>query len=83
MLNEDYRFLKSMRTDGKDHVKQKLIPNITLQKLVKGNKEKTMKNYKRVFFLSVFSMSTEHMQLNKTESFTKLDSRIRNRRRWH
>ena len=41
--------------------------NITLQKLVKGNKEKSMKNYKSDFF-SVSSMSTEHMQLSEPES---------------
>ena len=45
-------------------MKEKLITNITLQKLVKRNKEKLQKND----FLSVSSMSTEHMQLSETES---------------
>ena len=40
---------------------------ITLQKLVKQNREKSKKNYKSDF-LSVSSMSTEHMQLSEPES---------------
>ena len=48
-------------------MKEKLISNITLQKLVKGNNKKSMKNYKSNF-LSVSSMSTEHMQLSEQES---------------
>ena len=48
-------------------MKEKLISNITLQKLVKGNNKRSMKNYKSNF-LSVSSMSTEHMQLSEHES---------------
>ena len=48
-------------------MKEKLISNITLQKLVKGNNKRSMKNYKSNF-LSVSSMSTEHMQLSEQES---------------
>ena len=43
-------FLSQWEQIGKRHVKENKHINITLQKLVKGNKEKSMKNYKRVIF---------------------------------
>ena len=45
----------------------KLIPNITLQKLVKGNKEKSKENYIRLIFYHL-SVSTEHMQFSEPEN---------------
>ena len=50
-------------------MKEKSIPNIILQKLLKGNKEKSMKNYRKVIFYQfpVLAQNT-HMQLSKPES---------------
>ena len=46
---------------------KKLIPNITLQKLVKGNKEKSKENYIRLIFYHS-SVSTERMQFSEPEN---------------
>ena len=54
-------------------MKEKLIPNITLQKLVRKQREKYEKLQKNDF-LSVSSMSTEHMQLSEPESSQNLDN---------
>ena len=66
-------FLIQWEQTGKHHVKEKLIPNITLQKLVRKQREKYEKLQKNDF-LSVSSMSTEHMQLSEPESSQNLDN---------
>ena len=71
--NEDYRFLESIRTDRKASCEGKGDTKYHIAEAVK----------KKSNFLSFFSMNTEHLQLSEPESFTKINSGIRNRGRWH
>ena len=67
MLNEDYRFLESMRTDKKASCGGKVDIKYHI---AEAAKRKQSKKYEKLQsdFLSVSSMSTEHMQLSKPES---------------
>ena len=68
MLNEDYRFLESMRTDEKASCEGKVDTKYHIAEAAKRKQSKKYEKLQKSGFLSVSSMSTEHMQLSKPES---------------
>ena len=74
MLNENYRFLDTMRTDRKASCEGKVDTKYHMAEAGKRKQREKYEKLQKSDFLSVSSMSTEHMQLSEPESSQNLDN---------
>ena len=68
MLNEDYRFLELMRTDRKASCEGKADTKYHIAEAGKRRQREKYEKLQKSDFLSVSSMSTEHMHLSEPEN---------------
>ena len=68
MFNEDYRFLESMRTDRKASCEGKVDTKYHIAEAGKRKQSEKYEKLRKSVFLSVSSMSTEHMHLTEPEN---------------
>ena len=68
MLIEDYRFLELMRTDRKASCEGKVDTKYYISEAGKRKQREKYEKLQKSDFLSVSSMSTEHMQLSEPEN---------------
>ena len=68
MLNEDYRFLESLRTNKKASCDGKIDTKYHITEADKRKQKEKYEKLQKSNFLSVSSMITEYMQLSETES---------------
>ena len=73
MLNEDYRFLESMRTDRKVSCERKVDTKYHIAEAAKRKQREKYEKQQKSDSLPFSSMSTEHMQLSETESSQELE----------
>ena len=76
MLNEDYRFLESMRTDRKASCEGKVDNKYDIAEAGKKKQREKYEQLQKNDFLSVSSMSTEHMQLSEQLQSSAAESKI-------
>ena len=76
MLNEDYRFLESMRTDRKASCEGKVDNTYDIAEAGKKKQREKYEQLQKNDFLSVSSMSTEHMQLSEQLQSSAAESKI-------
>ena len=76
MLNEDYRFLESMRTDRKASCEGKVDNKYDIADAGKKKQREKYEQLQKNDFLSVSSMSTEHMQLSEQLQSSAAESKI-------
>ena len=76
MLNEDYRFLESMRTDRKASCEGKVDNKYDIAEAGKKKQREKYEQLQKNDFLSVSSMSTEHMQLSEQLQSSAAESKL-------
>ena len=74
MLNENYRFLDAMRTDRKASCEGKINTKYHIAEAGKRKQREKYEKLQKSDFLSVSSMSTEHMQFSEPESNQNFDN---------